>query len=185
MTALSIRQADSPPEQAGAGHKGAALVDFEECYAAHFHKITIQLAAYLGSLAEAQDVTQEAFARALPRWGRLTGYADPGAWVRHVAWNLAKTRHRRQQRLALFLGRQRQEQVAGPEPDRVALIRALSKLPERQRRAFVLHYLADLSIAQIADQERTPEGTVKSWLHRARTAMAAHLTGAAEEGRDV
>jgi RNA polymerase sigma-70 factor (ECF subfamily) len=39
----------------------------------------------------------------------------------------------------------------------------------------VLHYLADLSIAEIADREGVAEGTVKSWLHRGRAALAAQL----------
>ncbi|MDI1464470.1 sigma-70 family RNA polymerase sigma factor [Catellatospora sp. KI3] len=160
------------------------LADFEECYAAHFQGIALQIAAYIGNAADAQDIVQEAFARALPRWAKLAGYADPGAWVRHVAWNLAKTRWRRQQRLNLFLRRHREEHLAGPGPDRVALTSALAKLPEMQRRAFVLHYIGELTIAEIAEQERTPEGTVKSWLHRARAAMAAQLGTGAEE-RDV
>ena len=51
----------------------------------------------------------------------------------------------------------------------------LAALPAQQRRAVVLHYLADLSVAEVADREGVPEGTVKSWLHRARTALAARL----------
>jgi RNA polymerase sigma-70 factor (ECF subfamily) len=39
----------------------------------------------------------------------------------------------------------------------------------------VLRYLADLSIAEIADREGVAEGTVKSWLHRGRAALAAQL----------
>jgi RNA polymerase sigma-70 factor (ECF subfamily) len=184
MTALSLRQADSPPDPGSRSGEGVLLTDFEECYAAHFPKITVQIAAYVGGVAEAQDIVQEAFARALPRWGKLAGYADPGAWVRHVAWNLAKTRWRRQQRLALFLRGHREEQVAGPGPDRVALTRALAKLPETHRRAFVLYYIAEMTVAEIAEQERTPEGTIKSWLHRARAAMAAQLAEAPREGTD-
>ncbi len=183
MTALSLRQAGPPPAHAD-GAPAAVFTDFEECYTAHFHGITVQLAAYLGSVAEAQDITQEAFARALPRWHKVAGYADPAAWVRHVAWNLAKTRWRRQQRLQLFLRRHREEPVDGPGPDRIALTRALAALPEMQRRAFVLHYIGELSLAEIAEQERIPLGTVKSWLHRARTALAAQLT-VREEERDV
>ena len=39
----------------------------------------------------------------------------------------------------------------------------------------VLRYLADLTVAEIADREGVAEGTVKSWLHRGRAAMAAQL----------
>jgi RNA polymerase sigma-70 factor (ECF subfamily) len=40
----------------------------------------------------------------------------------------------------------------------------------------VLYYLADLPIAEIAAQERVAVGTVKSWLHRGRAAMAGLLS---------
>ncbi len=66
--------------------------------------------------------------------------------------------------------------MPGPGPDRVALTAALARLPANQRRAVVLHYLADLSVTQIAAQEDVPEGTVKSWLHRGRAALAAQLS---------
>jgi RNA polymerase sigma-70 factor (ECF subfamily) len=40
----------------------------------------------------------------------------------------------------------------------------------------VLHYIADLSVAQIAHELAVPEGTVKARLARARTQMAGHLS---------
>jgi RNA polymerase sigma-70 factor (ECF subfamily) len=60
----------------------------------------------------------------------------------------------------------------------------LATLPEQQRRVFVLRYMADLTIAEIAEHEGVPEGTVKSWLHRGKTALAAQLdlTGDAAGG---
>jgi RNA polymerase sigma-70 factor (ECF subfamily) len=57
----------------------------------------------------------------------------------------------------------------------VAVIAALAALPEQQRRAVVLHYIADLSVPEVAEREGVPEGTVKSWLHRARIRLAAEL----------
>src|SRR5687768_8216960 len=69
--------------------------DFAECYTAQFRRIAGQLAVYLGSVEEAQEVTQEAFTRAWVRWGRIARYDDPAAWVRRVAWNLATSRIRR------------------------------------------------------------------------------------------
>jgi RNA polymerase sigma-70 factor (ECF subfamily) len=63
----------------------------------------------------------------------------------------------------------------------VALIQALATLPETQRRVFVLFYIAGRTVLEIADQENVPEGTVKSWLHRARAAVAAQLTDHREE----
>jgi RNA polymerase sigma-70 factor, ECF subfamily len=149
---------------------------FDECYAANFHSLTIQLYAYTRDLAGAQDVVQEAFCRALARWSKLTDYDDPAAWVRRVAWNLATSRWRRAKTAALFLRQQRAEHVAEPSPDRVALAAALATLRPDHRKAVILHYLADLPVGEIARQEGVSENTVKSWLHRGRAALAAQLT---------
>src|SRR5207253_2585948 len=121
----------------------------------------------------------EAFTRALARWSRLVTYDDPAAWVRRVAWNLATSRWRRVRTAMAFARRQREEVVPGPSPDRVALVDALSRLPERQRRAVVLDYLP---LGAIATELGVAEGTVKSWLHRARTALAEQLVDANAEG---
>ncbi|GIG02876.1 RNA polymerase sigma factor [Catellatospora citrea] len=162
---------------------GAAALrtDFEQCYAAHFHSLTLQLNAYVGNLAEAQDMVQEAFCRALARWDRVAGYTDPAAWVRRVAWNLATSGWRRRRTALNFLRRQREEHVPGPGTDRIELTRALAELPQTQRRACILFYVAQLTIAEIAEQEEVAEGTVKSWLHRGRAALAAQLAEARKE----
>jgi RNA polymerase sigma-70 factor (ECF subfamily) len=154
----------------------AGRADFDELYAAHFSGLTLQINAYLNDLTEAQDLVQEAFARAIARWDKIAKYDDPATWVRRVAWNLATSRWRRLRTANAFLARQREQHVAGPNPDRVALTAALATLPPTLRKAFVLYYIAGLSIVEIAGEEDVAEGTVKSWLHRARTQVAAHLT---------
>ena len=150
---------------------------FDEVYAVHFGDLTVQLYAYFGDRQEAQDVVQEAFCRAYSRWKTVSRYDDPVAWIRRVAWNLAVSRWRRTRTAMNFLRRQRRDeaQLEGPGPDRVALVAALATLPATHRRAVVLRHLADLSVAEIADREGVAEGTVKSWLHRARAALAAQL----------
>lgn len=147
-------------------------VDFAEFYAAWFRPLTQQLFAHTGDLAEAQDVVQEAFCRAWARWSTLD---DPAAWIRRVAWNLATSRWRRARRLLHLTRSVREEHAPGPGPDRVALRAALATLPDRQRQALVLYYLADASIAEIAELTGAAEGTVKSWLHRGRAALALRL----------
>jgi RNA polymerase sigma-70 factor, ECF subfamily len=159
----------------GADLAGSEL-DFDQFYSAHFAGLAVQLYAYLGDRAEAQDVVQEAFCRAWQRWSRISAYEDPVAWVRKVAWRLAISRWRRTKTALAFVRRQREEHVPAVSPDRVALAAALATLPVTQRRAVVLHYLAGLQISEIAAQEGVAEGTVKSWLHRGRAALASRLT---------
>lgn len=148
---------------------------FEEFYAMSFQGLATQLYAYTGDLDQAHELVQEAFCRAFARWSKLSGYDDPAAWVRRVAYNLANSRWRRLKTAAAYLRRQRVEHIVGPSPDRVTAIAAIGLLPENQRRVVVLHYLADLSVAEIAEQEGVAVGTVKSWLHRGRAALATHI----------
>lgn len=159
----------------------SAGLDFDGFYAAHFQSLTIQLYAYTGDLPSAQDVVQEAFYRALVRWRRVSAMDDPLGWVRRVAWNLATSQWRRARTAALFLRKHRVEDVPAPGEDRVALAGALATLPDRHRRVVVLHYLADQSVRDIADQVGVPEGTVKVWLHRGRAALAARLAENGDE----
>ncbi|MEV6367005.1 SigE family RNA polymerase sigma factor [Micromonospora musae] len=155
---------------------------FDEIYRHNFQSLVVQLYAFVGDMSEAQDLVQEAFSRAWPRWERIARYDDPVAWVRRVAWNAAASRWRRLRTAWLFHQRQRLDVVAGPEPDRVALTAALGALPASQRRAVVLFYLAELTVNEIAEDCGVAPGTVKSWLHRARTALAAGLADG-EAGR--
>jgi RNA polymerase sigma-70 factor, ECF subfamily len=152
-----------------------ADMDFADFYAATFHGLCLQLFVYTGDLSTAQDVVQEAFCRALPRWSTLSTYDDPAAWVRKVAWNLATSRWRQLRKFA-GLGHVRDQVVEAPGVERIDLMNALATLPPRQRQAVVLHYLADASIAEIAVITGTAEGTIKSWLHRARANLAGQLT---------
>jgi RNA polymerase sigma-70 factor (sigma-E family) len=149
--------------------------DFEHFYLAHFRETAALAYSYTADLAEAQDIAQETFCRAWARWGRLARYDNPAAWVRRVAFHLAHSRWRRVRTAASYLVRQRVEATAETNPDHVAVVAALRKLPAAQREALVLHHLADLPIDEVAQQMQAPIGTVKSWLHRGRAAMSTEL----------
>ncbi|HZM82071.1 MAG TPA: SigE family RNA polymerase sigma factor [Candidatus Limnocylindrales bacterium] len=154
-----------------------AVEDFDSFYQAHFGNTVKMAYGLTADLPEAHDIAQEAFCRAWSRWRDLSGFDNPAAWVRKVAVNLARSRWRRlrTQRLSGHLVRERPEHVAALDPEHVAVVAALRKLPAAQREAIVLHYLVDLPLAEVAEQMRAPVGTVKSWLHRGRTALAEEL----------
>jgi RNA polymerase sigma-70 factor (ECF subfamily) len=86
----------------------------------------------LGDRGDAEDVAQEALARASVRWSRLQD--RPEGWVTRVASNLAIDRYRRRRRPT--------PQMTGPlgivDPylgERGDLVAALRRLPRRQREA--------------------------------------------------
>ena len=164
---------------------GGEGLDFDQFYGVHFASLGVQLYAYFGDMAEAQDVTQEAFCRAWQQWSKVSTYDDPVAWVRRVAWRLAISRWRRTKTALAFARKQREEHVPELSPDRVALASALATLPAPQRRAVVLHYLSGLQVAEIAAQEGVAVGTVKSWLHRGRAALATQLADEPRNAQEV
>jgi RNA polymerase sigma-70 factor (ECF subfamily) len=150
---------------------------FDEFYAASSARVLRALHAMTGDLSEAQDVVQEAYARAWQRWSSVRTYDAPEAWVRTVAWRLAVSRARRAK---VGLGKLRRHgpppDVPAAGPDHVALVDALRRIPEAQRRAVVLHHVLGLSVAEVAAECGVPDGTVKARLSRGRTALAELLT---------
>jgi RNA polymerase sigma-70 factor, ECF subfamily len=146
---------------------------FDEFYRRTYRRLVVELFAVVGSLAEAEDLVQEAFARASVRWPQIRDYDMPEAWVRRVALNMASNALRRADRAARALARLGQEPAAG-EPDSLAgltLVQALGRLSQRHREVLVLHYLAELPVEQVGATLGVPASTVKGRLSRARTAL--------------
>ena len=133
---------------------------FEEFYLATVGRLIGQLFPVTGDLHEAEEMVQEAYARASVRWARLRDYDVPEAWVRRVAMNLAAARGRRLPRQAWGLLR------PGPPPqvppvsvEALALAEALRALPMHQRQAIVLHHLVDLPVEEVAATLGTRTGS--------------------------
>ncbi|MET8912566.1 sigma-70 family RNA polymerase sigma factor [Micromonospora sp. NPDC004551] len=150
-----------------------------QVYAASAARLVAQMYAMTGDYAEAQDVVQEAFVRALARPGRFREVVNPEAWLRTVALNVARSRHRRG---ALLHGLIRSGRLVpappdapGLSPDHVALVAALQRLPRSARETVVLHHLADLPVTEVATLLGCSVEAVKTRLVRARRALAEHL----------
>ena len=161
--------------------------DFDAFYLATVRRVVLYLYAAGGDRGDAQDLAQEAFARAWQNWGKVSGYEDPEAWVHTVAWRLMANRWRGLRRwLAAQARLGPPEQVTGsPSPDRVAIVDALQRLPKPQRQAIALHYLLDMPVNDIAASTGTPTGTIKARLARARTTLAGLLNENDQEVIDV
>lgn len=166
-----------------------APTDFGEFYLATYGRTLALITALIGDRSEAEDVTSEAFARALARWNRLRGYDLPEAWVRRVALRLATDSGRRRQRahrVGVRLSAQRPDRQAGPD-DAIGfsdLGQALRRLPFAQREVLVLYYLADLSVEQIAADRGLSTGTVKTRLVAGRRRLERELASGPEAVRD-
>ena len=141
----------------------------------------VTLAAAISGTAAAEEIAQEALLRAHRAWGRIAGYDKPGAWVRRVAVNLATSDRRRRGAEARALARIAQRRpIDTPAAEVDGFWRLVRQLPPRQAAAVALHYLEDLSIADIAVALDCAEGTAKAHLHKARHTLADRLSQEAE-----
>jgi RNA polymerase sigma-70 factor, ECF subfamily len=149
---------------------------FAAFYAGSYRRLLGQVFAVTGDLAEAENLLQEAYARAFARWSRVGDYDLPEAWVRRVAINLAAMADRSLRRRARALLRLGPPPVV-PElsPEAIDLHDALRALPLGQRQVIVLHHLVGLPVEEVARELRLATGTVKSRLARGRAAMAGTL----------
>jgi RNA polymerase sigma-70 factor (ECF subfamily) len=153
-------------------------------------KASLMGQAYLltGDVEEARDLVQETLLRAWKSWSQVSGYDDPQGWARRVLHNLAVSRWRRQKvrELNRFAAGSEMtgSEVAGPDADHIDVVNALHRLPVSQQRALVLHDVVGMSVVEVAAELEAPEGTVRSWLSRGRTALAKDLAVLSEPVRD-
>ncbi|GAB6900372.1 SigE family RNA polymerase sigma factor [Kineosporia succinea] len=152
-------------------------LDFDDFYAAGSRRLLSQVYVMTGDLGAAEDAVAEAYARAWQNWGSLQKYGSPEAWVRTVAMRTAVSSWRKARNRLLAHRREQYTDPMAPSPDadRVMLVRALQKVPARQRQALVLHFIADLPVREVAAEMQASEGTVKSWLSRGRAALKTEL----------
>ena len=173
-----------PPDQPEPGPYDQARVA-DLFYARHLE--LVRLATLLvGDRATAEDVVQDVFERVCARWQRLTENGVAVSYFSTAVVNACRSVHRRR-RIARRFGWATEAALwAEPEPsaesaallaeDRRRVLRALSRLPERQREALVLRYYQRLSEAEIAEAMGISRGTVKSTLSRGLHALGGKLS---------
>jgi RNA polymerase sigma-70 factor (ECF subfamily) len=114
----------------------------------------------------AEELTQDALVQVCRRWELVHTLDDPVAWVTTVALNLARSQFRSRQarrRAVARLASRSSGRVNAVDTSTVVAVRAaVAGLPERERRALVLRYFADLPVRDVAREMGCPEGTVKT-----------------------
>lgn len=141
-----------------------------------------------GNRAEADDLCQDAIARAIERAEQSTS-EDPTGWILRVATRacLDHLRHRKIERRTAELVDpldipELHPGDPSPDPERATILRedvryaivvALQHLTPRQRSAIVLRDICDCPLVEVAVALDLKENAAKALLHRARMALAA------------
>jgi len=131
------------------------------------HQGLVRLAAAMvDDVAVAEELVQEAFARAHLRWGHLE---NAGAYVRAAVVNACRSERRRRaaRRRADERAERPRDALPAVEPADESVLRAVRALPAKRRAVVVLRFYEDLPEAEIADILGVRVGTVKSTLSRA------------------
>jgi RNA polymerase sigma-70 factor (ECF subfamily) len=134
----------------------------------HYAPLAGWCAVLLGDAEAARDVASEAFTRLLARWVTVK---DPKGYLYVTATNLVKDKWRREQRDRKLCAHLEQTVATStPAPD-LTVRDMVERLPERTRVPVLLHFWADMSVADVARHMHRPEGTVKRLLSDARTQL--------------
>ncbi len=161
------------------------LAAFEELYKAHAGRLYSVACRMLGNAAEAEDILQEIFLSAHRKLESFRGESALGTWLYRLATNrcldhLRSRAARTNERTAVldddFAGHLPEQPVLADQAiARIDLERALTRLPDGCRAAFVLHDVEGLEHREVAEVLGIAEGTSKSQVHKARLRLRAIL----------
>lgn len=154
-----------------AGLPGAAAATLTRDEAArvlwnlHYAQLAGWCAALVGDRDAAHDIASESFTRLLSRWFLVS---DPKGYLYVTATNLVRDRWRREQRDRRLQQRLEHTTATSSPPADSWLRDLVERLPDRMRLPVLLHYYADMSVAEVARALHRPEGSIKRLLHDAR-----------------
>jgi RNA polymerase sigma-70 factor, ECF subfamily len=132
---------------------------------------------------DAEDVAQEAFARAYRSFPQLRDRNRFRSWLVRMTWRLAINRWRADRRRSARESLHAEAARPGPTTEQAfderrraaELWRAIDALPGKLRIAIVLASIEGHDVAEVAALLRVPEGTVKSRLFLARQRLKEQL----------
>jgi RNA polymerase sigma-70 factor (ECF subfamily) len=162
-------------------------------------RVVESIAGFVRDRDKAEDIAARAFEVGWEKREAFRGDASPHTWIQAIARNDTWQSHRRETSVRFeSTDRAHAREIASPElvtdelekqDERSWLQNTLDKLPAKHRRALVAHFIDGLSIREIARQERVPDGTVLSRIHKGkqllREAWGSTFSHAEVNGREL
>jgi RNA polymerase sigma-70 factor (ECF subfamily) len=166
---------------------------FEALYRAHAGRLFGLLTRMAGSAQEAEDLLQDVFVQAHRKLGSFRGESSLGTWLYRLAVNQCldhlRGRHSRMARATDSLDADDAVEPVAAAPAlpeaiaRIDLERAIARLPDGCRAAFVLHDVEGLDHREVGEVLGISEGTSKTQVHKARMKLRGLLTGTGTRSR--
>ena len=160
---------------------------FEELYQSHSARLYSLLLRMAGSAQDAEDLLQDVFLQAHRKLDSFRGDSTLGTWLYRLAVNqcldFLRGRQSRMSRVTESFEDEAVQEPTSPAPvipaaiSRVDLERAIARLPEGSRLAFVLHDVEGFAHHEVAALLGISEGTSKSQVHKARLKLRTMLSG--------
>jgi RNA polymerase sigma-70 factor, ECF subfamily len=151
----------------------------------NMRRIFLQIYRVVGNVEDAQDLTQEAFIKALQRGEQLKDEAKAAHWLSRIASNTAIDFLRRQGRVnfsdladvpePLVANYHTPEKETLRNEQREYLDRGLDTLTERERMALLLRDVEDYSAEDVAEHLDCSKATVRSHIANARIKFRRYL----------
>jgi RNA polymerase sigma-70 factor (ECF subfamily) len=163
---------------------------FDELVDRHYQGFYAHAYRIMRNHDDAADATQTAFVKAYRSLKEFDVTRPLRPWLYRICGNvcidMARSRHRSDEDLekhAYMLESPETPERNLEKSDLEKKIRkAISNLPERYRRIVLLRHYQQLDVEEIADMVGAPEGTIKSWLFRARALLKSELSPLIEQG---
>jgi RNA polymerase sigma-70 factor (ECF subfamily) len=152
----------------------------------NMRRVFLLIYRIVGNVADAQDLTQEAFIKALQRQDQLKDLAKAAHWLSRIASNTAIDFLRRSGRVSFSELEEMPEPVAVSSQDspeqvllraerRAYLESGLDILTDRERTALLLRDVEDMPAEQVAEHLSCSKATVRSHIANARVKLRRHF----------
>lgn len=157
--------------------------EFERFFRSQYVRLGRTLYLLTGSLADADDLAQEALVRVYERWERVAQMQSPEGYLYRVALNL-HSRWRRAPRPtdAVELDSLSSGDVISPIEARLDVIRALQGLPADQREALILVAWLGFDSTEVGAALGVAPASIRGRIYRARRSLRRGLKDHAPEG---
>ena len=150
----------------------AVTTDFVECYVRHYGRLVRALRLAGADRGTAEDQAQEAFARALVRWDRVSQGPNPPGYVYTAGFRLLRRDLARTARWDVGEppepGDQPPDRTGSEVVTRLTIDAAIASMPPRRRACAVMCLVVGLTTGEAADALGIAPGTVRKHLEQAR-----------------